>query len=168
MNGSFLATDLAELRRDFDQAFAKLPATAAEDTERLLSIRIEGDFYALRLLDISELLIQSQMIPIPSRNSSLLGIAGSKGRIVPVFSLALLMGYSQTEENCRWLIICGNTQPVGLAFSTFERFFCAPRSTISTIHEANKNYSRQVMRDGMTAHLIIDIQSLLSQIQHKE
>ena len=43
----------AQLRQDFDRTFALPPSLAAPEVEDLLAIRVAGDPYAIRLLDIA-------------------------------------------------------------------------------------------------------------------
>lgn len=158
--------DIATLRRDFDHAFASPPAVAGEESERLLSIRVAGDPFALRLRDISELVAQYRAVAIPSRTAALLGIAGLKGRLVPVFSLAVLLGYPGSSESGRWLAVCGGTHPLGLAFSEFEKYLLVPRSAISAAHEA-RQFAKEIVQVGTDSRLVINIGQVLSQVMGK-
>ncbi|MCW8133316.1 MAG: hypothetical protein KIS92_23430 [Planctomycetota bacterium] len=52
---------------------------------------------------------------MPSRAKALLGLTGLRGDLVPVYSLAQLLGYARAEEPA-WLLLCGAGHRFGLAF----------------------------------------------------
>ena len=111
------------LRAEFDQAFAMPAKGVSEATEKLLAIRVGGDLYALRLSELAAVAKRGVVVPVPSTKPALLGIAGIEGRAVPVFSLALLLGYSAPDAQARWLALCDARDPVALAFSVLEGHF---------------------------------------------
>ena len=49
---------------------------------------------------------------------------------MPVYSLTLLLGYSQDADQVRWLVLCGSEEVVGLAFSDFEGYIRVPRAQV--------------------------------------
>ena len=111
---------VAELRRAFDESFAVAPPERVTSWEDLLSVRIGGDPYALRVRDISGFMASGRIVPLPSRLPELLGMAGVKGALVPVFSLEALLGYVRPVEAPRWLALTGKVETVALAFGEFE------------------------------------------------
>ena len=94
----------AELRSAFDGGFAEpivLDATVKAD---LLAIRVGAEACALRLNEISGLLVDKKITRVPGGAPALLGIAGFRGAIMPVFNLQSLLGRS-TAATPRWLVI---------------------------------------------------------------
>ena len=111
----------AELHRAFDQAFANTPKVSEDRTENLLLVRVGGDRYALRLSEMAGLARGRAVVALPSRRPELLGVCGIRGSAVCVYSLAALLGYTgATSKPAPWLILCGDKEPVGLAFDAFE------------------------------------------------
>ena len=90
------------LRRAFDRSFAALPAEAPP-FEDLLTVRAAGDTFALRLRDVAELIAGLLVAPLPSATPHLLGLAGLRGGVVPVFSLASLLGAAGPAGAPRWV-----------------------------------------------------------------
>ena len=124
---SAIASAAAQLRNAFDRARA-IPhsARAVEQVEGLLSIRVSGDPYAIRVGEISGLANDRKVVAFPCSIPELLGVAGIRGGLIPVYSLAALLGYSREADQARWLVLCGAEEPVGLAFSAFEGYFRVP------------------------------------------
>src|SRR5882757_7001907 len=115
---SRVAQRAQELRRDFDRSFADPPRADTAAQEDLLAIRLGAQGFAMRLSEIAGLFADKKVTRVPSANSALLGIAGFRGAIVPVYDLQTLLGHSDGQTP-RWLVIAA-AAPVALAFTTFE------------------------------------------------
>jgi chemotaxis signal transduction protein len=120
---SAITAKVEELRRVFDQArAAPFSAGVEERTEDLLAIRVSRDAYAIRMSEISGLATGRNIVAFPSPIPELLGVAGIRGTLVPVYSLAMLLGYNAETERTRRLVLCGTKDPVALVFSDFEGY----------------------------------------------
>jgi chemotaxis signal transduction protein len=120
------------LARDFDRGFAEPARTATEDVERLLAIRVGGDAHAVRLRDVSGLVVDRTLVPLPSRTPGLLGIVGLRSGLAPVYSLAALLGYGPVAEPSRWILLVGAGPLYGLSFEAFDGHRQIPRAEISS------------------------------------
>jgi len=56
-----------ELRRAFDASFARAPTTGETPHDDLLAIRIGSHPYAVRLADVSEVLVDREVTRLPGR-----------------------------------------------------------------------------------------------------
>lgn len=122
-----VSTKVAELRSVFDQArTAPFSSGAEEQTEDLLAVRVCRDAYAIRVGEISGLATDRKIVTYPTRIPELLGVAGIRGALVPVYSLAMLLGYNAETERTRWFALCGVEDPVALVFSDFEGYIRVP------------------------------------------
>jgi chemotaxis signal transduction protein len=135
----------AELRDAFDRERA-LPFLSEVDEriENLLVLRVSGDAFAIRLGEISGLATDRKIIAFPSTIPELLGVAAIRSRLVPVFSLAALLGYSAQATPGRWLVLCGTEEPVGLAINDFEGYL---RVSLSRVYAAGQE-------DGVSARVV--------------
>lgn len=120
----------AQLRHAFDRGFAEVPSSAGGQFEELLAIRIGADPFALRLAQVAGLFADREIVPIPSPVPELLGIAGLRGHLAPVYDLGALLGYSATPAP-RWFVLARGPMPVGLAFGVFEAHARAPESALA-------------------------------------
>jgi purine-binding chemotaxis protein CheW len=134
MTDSPLAVKLAALRREFDDSFATPPSERAEESEQLLLIRSGGESLALKIGELAGLVKDRTILPLPETPPELLGIAGIRGRLVPVYSLARLLGGSP-QDNERWLVLCEAGGLTGLTFSAFEGYAKVSRADLSPNQE---------------------------------
>ncbi len=120
-----------ELRRAFDAGFAASPPTP-EDRVDLLLIRVGQDSLALRVAELSGVALCPRLEPVPQATPQpgLVGLAGLRGALVPVYALAALLGNAGTCSAGRWLALCGTREPLGLAFDELQGFLRLPRSRL--------------------------------------
>jgi len=124
------ASQVEALRRAFDQSFRAPPPGEEEETEDLLQLRIGGQALAVRLSEIAGLIQGRTPVPLPAAAPGLLGLAGIRGALWPVFDLAVLLGEPPAQDP-RWLLLCGAGAPVALAFSLFEGHLRLARSVVN-------------------------------------
>jgi chemotaxis signal transduction protein len=159
----------AAMRRAFDRAFAAPPPPAAEELESLLAIRVLGDPYAIRIREISGVAINRKIVALPGPVPELLGVAGFRGGLLPVYSLAALLGYHQEADAIRWLALCGSEEPVGLAFGVLEAYLRIPLGQVSAAdrREVKREHVKDVARTADGARPVVSIPSLLDAVQRR-
>jgi purine-binding chemotaxis protein CheW len=108
----------ADLRSDFDRAFAAPRRPEQPPGEDLLQIQVGGRTCAIRLAEIASLHAGKRITRVPGGGRQLLGIAGFRRSVLPVYDLAALLGEAGSETP-RWLVIAA-TAPVALAFERLE------------------------------------------------
>jgi chemotaxis signal transduction protein len=156
----------AELRDAFDAAFARLPEAADDQRERLIGVRIGGEPHALRLAEIAGVFADRAITAVPSRSPALLGIAGVRASIVPVFDLGALVGYPARGAKLRWLVIAAR-QRVGFAFDVFDGYFALARSEIVRAREGSTHVT-EVARVGDQLRPIVLLDSVIAALERKE
>ncbi|HUB07209.1 MAG TPA: chemotaxis protein CheW [Myxococcales bacterium] len=154
----------AALRAAFDRSFAEAPAPAGPATEDLLAISIEGQPYALRLSELAGLFADRRVSPLPSPVPELLGLAGLRGRLLPVYDLRRMLGHSPTRD-CRWLVVAA-AAPVALAFDELEGHVRLAREAIAAAPAAHPEHLPEIaMRP--TPRPVLRLASVLAAIQRK-
>jgi purine-binding chemotaxis protein CheW len=160
----------AALRCLFDSSFAAAASSMTEPLEDLLAIRVGADPYALRLSEIAGLYVDVKIVPVPSPVAQLLGIVGLRGKMAPVYDLAALLHYPPAASP-RWMILAGASQPVGLAFETFEAHLQVSRASLADGEVrregggAVRQHVRGVVRAADTLHPIIHVASVVELIR---
>lgn len=159
-----LAASLDALREAFDASFASPPPGARADEVALLAIRVGDDAVAIRVHDTVGLLKAGSIVSVPSRRPDLLGITGVRGAVVPVYSLARLMGLTEVGAP-GWIALAGTVDRIGLAFAEFERHV---RVTPRAIHATPAPHaagvaSAVVELDGETRPLV-DVAAIVREI----
>jgi chemotaxis signal transduction protein len=165
-----VAARAVELRNTFDHARAiPFVSDAVEQIENLLAIRVCGDAFAIRLSEISGLATDRKLVAFPSPIPELLGVAAIRGRLVPVYSLAALLGYNGHSSQGRWLMLCGTEEPVGLAINDFEGYVRVPLAQIYTAEQKDEasTHVRHVVRAADIVRGVVSIPLLIEVIQKR-
>jgi purine-binding chemotaxis protein CheW len=159
----------AELRQAFDLSFALPPPQASPEVEDLLTIRVAGDPYAIRLRDIAGIVAGRRVVPVPAVTLDLLGLAGIRGGVVSVFGLASILGYGQAPGSPRWMILCGAEEPIALAFSDFEGYLRLPKSSLHADESlrTTRQYVDQVASTEAGARAVISIPLVVATIRNR-
>lgn len=170
-----LSETVLALRREFDLAFARAPRTTTERLEGLLALRIDGDPYAVRVSEIDGLHVDRRIMALPSPVAELLGVAGFRGQIAPVYDLAALLGYARVASP-RWLLQLHSraNEPLALAFDTFEMHFSvSPEQLVSSPGAlpsqggTTRAHLFDAVRGDAVVRPIIPLRSLLQDIQSR-
>lgn len=155
------------LRREFDAAFAAPPRPADRDLVNLLGVPIAKHAYALRVHDLIRLEVARRIVPVPGRSPALLGLAGLRGQLVPVFSLTVLLGHPRDAQAPRWFAVHGGDAPVALALEACSGFQAVPRADVSPVEDPSlkTRHVVQAARVGPSHLWIIDVDSLLKSLR---
>jgi purine-binding chemotaxis protein CheW len=118
------------LRRAFDAGFAAPPAARAAAEVGLLRLRAGGAPVAVRTLEAAGLVPAARLCPVPGARRELLGLAGVRGEVVPVYALSRLLGWPDAGERPAWLLLAGDPRDlaarVALACGAFEGQVAVP------------------------------------------
>lgn len=167
MSAHALPGEAARLREAFDESFAREPAPPAVEQEDLLVVDVGGDEYALRCREIARLVADRPIVPTPAAMPALIGIAGVRGEIVPVFSLRSLLGYPPSAAP-RWFVVAAGPQPAGLAFDRLEGHVRVARESLAPAPTANREGNPRQLRVSVAtargARPVLEIGSLLRDI----
>jgi purine-binding chemotaxis protein CheW len=125
---SRLADHAVALRRAFDRSFAEPARPDPTPMTDLLAFRAGSQAYALYLAEISGLYAGKKITRVPSHAAALLGIAGFRGALVPVYSVAAFLGHA-SPETPRWLV-GASAAPIAFAFEAFDFHVRVTRAAI--------------------------------------
>jgi purine-binding chemotaxis protein CheW len=155
-------TRAEELREAFDHSFAVARMAAATDPIDLLAIDLGGDRHAVRLADITGAFVDRAITRVPSDAVTLVGIAGFRGAIVPVFDLALVLGYAAIAAP-RWLLVADQ---LALAVGGFAgRSRVAPSAFAVSDDSTPRTHVREVVQLGTTIMPVVDVASVIATIR---
>lgn len=163
-----------ELRRAFDRSFAEPPDERVVHFEDLISIRVGGDPFALRVRDVMGLFANKKVTSLPSPLAELVGVAGFRGGVVPVYDLRLLLGYPAREPT-RWMALVTTppgprapARPLALGFDRFEAHLrVSPDAVAAEAVSARLGYVREVVRLASGTTPIVHVTSLLEAIMRR-
>jgi chemotaxis signal transduction protein len=156
----------SDLRRNFDRGFSAVRRADTTVRDDFLVVRLGGDSYAIRLAEISGLVSDKKITRLPGRVAALIGIAGFRGAILPVYDLAVLLGYA-TADTPRWLVTAAR-EPVAFAFEGFEGHLRLSRDAIAPqkeVDDRSRSHIHATARTSDRVRPIVDILSVLDAIK---
>jgi purine-binding chemotaxis protein CheW len=160
---------LAALKAEFDLGFAQRPAGEREATDAFLAIRVNGNPYAIRLRDLSGLATGRPVAPLPAGAPGLLGVAGIRGGLVPVYSLGPFLGHGEGGEAPRWIALWRGADRLALAFHAMEGAWSLPASAVRAADPEEGEHVREVTlaREGEIARPVIQVASIVETIKRR-
>lgn len=161
---------VAELRHAFDESWAiPFPEGVEGQGENLLAIRISGDAYAIKVSEIAGLAMGRKIAPVPGPVPELLGLAGIRGTLMPVYSLRALLGYGSDAEPPRWLALCGAEECFALAFHELEGYLRVAREELYPVEQkdAARIHVKEVARRPGAVWAVVSIALLRESIRER-
>lgn len=155
-----------ELRKLFDQAFSLPPPAAGEKVEALLAISIGNRPHAVRLGDISALVCDKRITPLPTSVPDLLGVAAFRSNLTAVYDLHALMGYGPCPEMPRWMIVSAGPIRVALAFQGFDGDLRVPISSI-VAEQGPRNLGGMVTESNGHLRPLLRVSAIAESIQSR-
>jgi chemotaxis signal transduction protein len=158
----------AALRVAFDRGFAEPAQIDTDPTEDFLAIRLGSEPHVLRLNEIAGLFADKKITRVPGRVAALLGIAGFRGAIVPVYDLAALLGHRMSEAP-RWLAIAAGV-PVAFAVASFEGHLRITRDAVlpQGAGDHARKYVREFLRANDLVRAVIHLPAILDAIKRQD
>jgi purine-binding chemotaxis protein CheW len=123
------------LRRAFDERFAAPVAERPGPGERLLLVGLGGARFALRIDEIAGLHEARAIVRLPGGTAVFVGLAGIRGRVVPVFDLAAILGAAAPGRR-RWIVLAEAGERIGLAVGQIEGHAEIDRAAIHAVSSA--------------------------------
>lgn len=116
---------------------AVLPARgAADDVQQHLTFSLGGEMYAMRILNVKEIIEYGQLTEIPMMPSFVRGVINLRGAVVPVIDLACRFGAASTVIGKRTCIVIaelaesGSRQDIGVLVDAVSEVIDIPDTEI--------------------------------------
>lgn len=113
-----LSRQAAALKKSFDAGFAQPRQQPQTDSLDLLAVRLAGEPWAIPLSAMAGLYSDKKITPLPGNTPGLLGLAGFRGTLVPVYDLAARIGLAPAAAP-RWLVLAKERR-IALAFADLD------------------------------------------------
>jgi purine-binding chemotaxis protein CheW len=107
---------LVALRHGFDAGFAMPARPPPPDLIPLLVVRVGGAAHAIALADLMSFTACGALVRLPRQRPECLGLTAFRGKPIPVFNLAALLGRHAQEAAPRWLAVTH----AGIGFAVAE------------------------------------------------
>jgi len=83
---------------------------------QIVVFELDGQFYALPILEIQEIIRPVSVTPVPNTNKYVEGVINLRGNVIPIVNLRKRLGLSETEKNdeTRIIVVEYNDEKIGL------------------------------------------------------
>lgn len=89
-------------------------AAAGKQDFQALTVAVAGEQVAIPANDVAEVIRHPAVTRIPHSPKGLVGVANLRGAVIPIVSLASLLGNESAGPTSRRVVVVGKDQPVGL------------------------------------------------------
>ncbi|HEY8943537.1 MAG TPA: chemotaxis protein CheW, partial [Polyangiaceae bacterium] len=120
--------------------------------------------YALRLTEVAGLFTSRRITRLPGPLPELLGLAGFRGVIVPVYDLPRLLGYGALPSAPGALVLTDTSPAVALAFEATPEHFTVRPAEVVPDETVGKAVRGAVAYRGLM-HPILDVPALVAAIR---
>ena len=103
-------------------------------------------------------------MPAPSRRPEVLGVCGHRGTVLPVFSLARLLGRADAGEAPRWMLLAGREERVALAFGALDGHVLVPPSALQRAAGEAVGHLAEIVEIEGAGRPVVSVPSLLRAI----
>ena len=158
---------VANMRRDFDGAFAVPIAGVEESREPLLTISLTGREFAVRTAHITGIAKLKRIVPVPTGVPDLLGITAVHGALFPAYDLGTLLGLSAVGNEHPRILLANRETPVALVFDQFEGQVEIDRACIFDSDSSRSNqHLREIAKVAGAHRAVIDIPGIVEAIRN--
>ncbi len=155
------------LQREFDETFARPVRERALDFVDLLSIRVGGQPYALRVAELGGVAAGRRVTPVPSPAPAFSGLIGLRGAVFAVYDLAELLGLPGRGGERRWVALAAGDQELALAFDELEGHLRLDPSDLGVNESSGQGFCEQAARAGTELRPIVSIPRIVSVVSER-
>lgn len=142
--------------------------TEIEHLLQFLLFKVEGNHYAIDILEIHEILKPVTLTRIPNVRSDVLGVINLRGNIIPVIDLRkkFFNKYTELGENSRVIVSSSKNKNIGLLVENISEVARINEDQLETtsMEDVSKQHIRGVGRFQDKVFLIINLAILYNQI----
>ncbi len=159
---------VSHLRREFDRTFSLPMAKQRGAPHNFLACRVGNEGLAISLAELTGLQRRGKVVPFRGAVPGLLGVAGIRSRLIPIYQLSALLGLPPSGRPEPWWAVCGDAEPVGLAFDGFEGYVQATAEDVKPRPDAHgpcAAFLREVLATAGAVRPILHLPSLIDSIR---
>lgn len=118
------------------RALASAVGKPAEETQQYLTFSLSGEMYAMRILNVKEIIEYGQLTEVPMMPAFIRGVINLRGAVVPVIDLSARFGATGTQIGKRTCIVIaelaedGQRQDVGVVVDAVSEVIDIPAAEI--------------------------------------
>lgn len=146
----------------------EMPVEVEKEEEiELIAFKISSEEYAVRLLEMQEIINYRKVTPVPRSPAYLKGVTFLRGKVLPVIDLkARLELRGNGDERGKIIVLStSKNEPVGVIVSSFIRVLRFPEKDIlqppATLNEKEKRFIKGVLRNRDRFISVLNVEELI-------
>jgi len=160
----------ARARAEFDAAFVRAPAIAEGGLEQALRVSLGEDrTFLVPLEKLAGIELDPRVRWVPGAGGEplgdLLGVTAVRGDVVPVYSLARLIGRPDVEPKV--LLRCRASAPLALAAGDFLGHVAFRPAQVTLANGREHSFAKGVVMLGGLALPLLDLDALVRSIERR-
>lgn len=156
---------LTDIALAFDSAFQREPEPPKPLEEGLLVVNAGGLRYGLRCSELHAIVRDKKITALPGSPSGILGLAGFRGQLVPVFSLASQLG-QPPDDSPRWLAVVSSSEGAKIAFAFEALIRQVPIASQALLSDSSTSLIESFWaEDGEEPLAVLSFPTLLHELQ---
>ncbi|HMA52053.1 MAG TPA: chemotaxis protein CheW [Magnetospirillaceae bacterium] len=163
---SKLSRQAAALKKAFDAGFSQPLRPAETGSLDLLAVRLAGEPWTILLSAIAGLYSGKKITPLPGGTPGLLGLAGFRGTLVPVYDLAARIGLAPVSAP-RWLVLAKERR-IALAFADLDGHLRAGADAIVPAPPGGNLFTGGFVNAGGESRPVLHLPAVLDGIPRRK
>jgi chemotaxis signal transduction protein len=158
---------LEDLRRAFDASFALPPAPRDDDLVDLLAVTADSEALAVPLVAMGGLAADRTVTPLPGSPPDLIGVAGLRGHLVPVYDLARLLDPGRArvaDTTVRWMVLAAGTPTFAVAVDRIDGHLRVTRDAIADPAAGAHAATGAVVRTSDGQRPVVDLTTIRTRV----
>jgi purine-binding chemotaxis protein CheW len=136
------------------------------DDSQLVVFTLAGEHYALAVGQVQEIIRYTAPRSIASQTPWVLGVISLRGRLLPVYDLAVRIGLapgeeSHCDERCKIVIVESGGETAGVVVDTVEEVLTVDASAIEVAPAADTTVIQAIVRSGERLIALLALDTLL-------
>lgn len=134
----------------------KTRAQKLSDTEEFLGISLEKELIGISLKKILTISKVLEIVKVPYTPPSIVGVINLRGEIIPVLSLKLILGLSETKEPTRIVVLDSNHGKAGILVDSIVGVIRVPTDRLEPNPMVGR-YSAYVSNVAQTEYGLMEV-----------
>ena len=154
---------------------ADVAQSLPEEEVRICLFSMSGDYYAVTVDVLAEIIITQKVFPVPTTPSHVLGIINLRGNIVPIVDIRPALSLPQLSGINQIAIVNHERMIVGIVVDAVSEVIAVPRSSVLPLPaeistqdagiRRRSRFLRAVIQKGDTVAALLDIDRLFEAIK---
>ncbi|KAF0243505.1 MAG: purine-binding chemotaxis protein [Planctomycetota bacterium] len=164
------AARVAEMRREFDAAFARPPAPEPPPAEPLLRVSAGGTRFFVRLRELACVLPCTLVVPVPGARRGLLGLTAVRGQVLPLYALATILDLPGPAAAPRWILVEAGRAGAGLGVEAVEGVSRIPETAVREAAAAARRAGggSGMLQDSAGPRDLLDVAAVMDVIRKNQ